>query len=590
LETWSVARVRARPVRIGGWLPFLLVAFSAALAAEPADFVFHNAAVYTVTTEKPWAAAVAVTGDRIVFVGNDREARAYIGKRTQVVDLAHGMLLPGFVDSHAHISSLATIFDPALTLRGQPPEAVLAALRQYVKSHPNEKMVRGGDWILESFLPNGPNKAMLDPILPDRPAVLMSIDGHHMWVNSKTLQLAGITKKTSDPEPGVSWFARDRDTGEPTGFVVEGKAIELVLNRLAGKGYPYETRERLAGGFEQGLPILAASGITTIFDAAAKDETDFYEILHGMEGRGQLTVRVFGAHALLSGFQANRDPIAEFAALRRSYHSDYLSVQMIKAFLDGSENNYTGYMLEPYADRPDTRGEPLWRQPDLNNLLQRADAAGIDVHMHVVGDAAARMALDAIAFATDTNGPRERRHTIAHTIFVHPDDIPRFRRVGAIWQTTPAWAQMSPRNIVVRRAMGETRFAERIYRFRAALDQGVIVTFGSDLDTVNPGAIYKPLDQMEIARTRQPLGRSDFAVMPEEGQRVNVADLIRCYTINGAYMLRMERKIGSIEVGKQADLVVLEKNLFDVSPYDIHRVPILLTMMAGKITYRAKQH
>jgi len=588
LATWSVSVQTARALLVGS--PLSLATFSAALGAQPADFVFRNGAVYTVTTEQPWAGAIAVTGERIVFVGNDRDAQEYIGKKTQVIDLAHGMLLPGFVDSHAHISSLATIFDPALTLRGQPPQAVLAALRQYVSSHPHERMVRGGDWILETFLPNGPNKAMLDPILPDKPAVLMSIDGHHMWVNSKTLELAGITQKTPDPEPGVSWFARDADTGEPTGFVVEGKAIELVLNQLAKNGYPYDTRARLAAGFEKGLPILAAAGITTIFDAAAKAETDFYEILHEMERREQLTVRVFGAHALLSGFQADRDPIEEFAALRRRYHSDYLSVEMIKAFLDGSENNYTGYMLEPYADRPDTRGEPLWRQQDLNNLVQRADAAGIDVHMHVVGDAAARMALDAIAFAATTNGPRERRHAIAHTIFVHPDDIPRFRTLGAIWQTTPAWAQMSPRNIVVRRAVGETRFAERIYRFRAALDQGVVVTFGSDLDTVNPGAIYKPLEQMEIARTRQPLGRSDLEAMPEEGQRVNVADLIRCYTINGAYMLRMSKKIGSIEAGKQADLVVLGKNLFDVSPYEIHRVPILLTMMAGKITYRAPLH
>jgi predicted amidohydrolase YtcJ len=590
LKAWCDALVWARAVLVRGWWPFLLVMFSGAVAAAPADFVFRNGAVYTVTTEQPWAEAVAVTGDRIVFVGNDRDVRAYIGKSTRVIDLAHGMLLPGFVDSHAHISSLATVFDPALTLRGQPPEVVLAALREYVASHPDEKMVRGGDWILESFLPAGPNKKMLDPILPDRPAVLMSIDGHHMWVNSKALELAGINKDTPDPEPGVSWFERIAGTGEPTGFVIEGKAIAVVLNALAAKGYPYETRERLAGGFEKGLPILAAAGITTVFDAATRDEGEFYKLLHDMERSGRLPVRVFGAHALLSGFQANRDPVDEFLALRRTYHSDLLSVRMIKAFLDGSENNYTGYMLEPYADRPDTRGEPLWRQQDLNQLLQKADAAGVDLHMHVVGDAAARMALDAIAFAEATNGPRDRRHTIAHTIFVHPDDIARFRRLGAIWQTTPAWAQMTPRNIVVLRAMGEERFAGRIYRMRAAIDQGVIVTFGSDLDTVNPGSIYKPLDQMEIARTRQALGKPDFAVMPEETQRVDVADLIRCYTINGAYMLRMENKIGSIRAGKQADLVVLAKNLFDISPYEIHQTPIVLTMMAGKITYHAAEH
>jgi len=202
-------------------------------------------------------------------------------------------------------------------------------------------------------------------------------------------------------------------------------------------------------------------------------------------------------------------------------------------------------------------------------------------------DAAARMALDAIAYAVARNGSRDRRHTLAHTIFVHPNDIARFRELGAIWQSTPSWATMSPRNVIVRRAMGSPRFADRIYRFQAALNQGVVVTFGSDLNSLNPGSIYKPLEQIEIGHTRQAIGQPQAAVMPEESQRLSVPELLRCYTINGAYMLHMEKKIGSISVGKQADLVLLDKNLFEISPYDIHSARILLTMMDGKVTYRS---
>jgi len=568
-------------------LAYLSALFAAAVAAQPADFVFRNGAVYTVTTEQPWAEAVAVSAGRIIYVGSNEGVSQYIGRDTQVVELAHGMLLPGFIDSHAHISSLTGVLDPALTLRGKPPQDVVAALRQFVAQHPNERMIRGGRWILESFPAQGADKHMLDSVVPNIPAVLTSIDGHHMWVNSKALELASIDKNTPDPEPSVSWFQRVPGSNEPTGFVVEEKAIDRVVSALAKAGYPLETHERLLEGFEKGLPILAAAGITTIFDAAARNEPDFYGTLHSLETQGQLPIRVFGAHALLLGLPSKGDPVDEFRTLRRAYHSDLLSAQMIKVFLDGSENNYTGYMLEPYTDRPQTRGQPLWRADDLNRLVQRADAAGIDMHMHVVGDAAARMALDAIAYAADKNGSRDRRHTIAHTIFVHPTDVPRFRRLGAIWQTTPAWAFMSPRNLVVLRAMGETRFAERIYRIGAALDQGAVVTFGSDLDSVNPGAIYAPLDQMQIAHTRQALREPRSAPMPNADQRLDVGDLIRCYTINGAYMLHMEKKIGSIAVGKRADLVVLQNNLFDSDQYDLHEARVLLTMMDGKVTYRS---
>jgi len=563
------------------WVGGLILALSgSASAGQPADFVFRNGAVYTVENEQPWAAAVAVTGDHIVFVGTEAGVAKYVGNRTRVVDLAGGMLLPGFIDSHAHITASETLPDAALTFRGQPPETVVAELKRYVEQHPNDRIIRGGGWIYEAFPTEGPTKELIDPFIPDRPAVLKAIDGHNMWVNSKALEIAGITRDTPDPLPGKSWFQRDSH-GEPTGFIVEHAAMEMLWNRLGAHGYPFDSRERLTKGLEQGVPTLAAAGITTMFDAGMSDPYATFAILHDMEKHGALTVRIYGSYIYAP---ESKDPVEVFKDLKRRYHTENLSVEMLKFFLDGTETNYTAFMLRPFADRPESRGEPLIDPATLDDLVQRADAAGIDVHMHVVGDAGAREGLDAIERAILRNGPRDRRHTLAHTILVDPVDIPRFRKLGVIWQSTPSWAVMNSRNLTVRRLVGEQRFSG-IYAFQAAVDQGVILASGSDLTGLHPGDIYKPLDQMDIGHNRQPIDHPDDEIMPKPSQRLNIADLIRSYTINGAYMLRREHRIGSIKVGKEADLVVLDRNLFDVADHDIHKVRVLLTMMGGKVTY-----
>lgn len=561
----------------------------AARAAEPADYAFRNGAVYTVSNERPWAEAVAVKGHQIIYVGPDKGLAAYVGKTTRIVDLAGGMLLPGFIDAHVHSTSLATVADADLTDRTAKPEGIVDRLRRYVTAHPNDRLIRGTGWIAETFGEAGPTKGMIDGFIPDRPAVLGAIDGHLMWVNSKTLEIAGITADTPDPEPGVSWFQRLPGSREPSGFIVEGPAMRIITDALARHGYELNGHDRLVEGYEKGLPMLSAVGVTTVFDAGMADEAQGFQVLHELETQGRLTVRVFGSHRYRpeEGTVAATDPIGKFLALKQKYHSDYLGLRMIKVLVDASENNHTGYMLEPYADRPDTRGAPLLPAEELDKLVQQADAAGIDMHMHVVGDAAARMALDAIELAEKQDGSRDRRHALTHVIVIHPADVGRFRKLGVIWQTTPSWTSMSPRNIVVERAMGEPRFAERMYPIQDAIDQGVVVNFSSDFSSLSPSYVYKPLDQMQIGHTRQPIDRPDAPIMPRETQRVNVVDLIRGYTINGAYMLRMEDKIGSIEVGKDADLVVLDRNLFDVPAQDIHKAKVKLTMMDGKVTYTA---
>lgn len=558
--------------------------------AAPADFVFRNGAVYTVENERPWAEAIAVSAGRITYVGTNEGVADRMGRKTRVIDLAGGMLLPGFIDSHGHIGSSETLFDASLTLRGRPPEEVIAAFRRYVEANPEPRMILGGGWIYEAFPREGPTRQMIDPFTPDRPVVLKAIDGHHLWVNSKALEIAGITASTPDPLPGKSWFQRDPNTGEPTGFLVEHAAMEVLKQGLIARGYLFETPERLQRGLDTGVPMLAAAGITTLFDAGMKDPATTFDLLQRMEQQGKLAVRILGSYVYrpdLHPGETPQDAVDGLRALQRRYHSEYLGAQMIKTYLDGTETNHTAYMIEPFTDRPDSHGEPLIDQPHLDALLKTVDAAGIDMHIHVVGDGGARSALDAIERAERVNPPRDRRHTLAHTILVDPSDIPRFRELHVVWQSTPAWAVMNDRNRTVERIIGEQRFSW-IYPFQAAVDAGVMVASGSDFTALNPGIIYRPLDHIEIGHNRQPLDRPNDPFMPRPDQRLNLVELIRSYTINGAYMLRRENEIGSIRVGKRADLVFLQKNLFTVPRHEIHATPVMLTMMDGKVTYIAE--
>lgn len=561
----------------------------AGAAAVEADMVFRNGAVYTVDGARPWAQAVAIKGEKIVYVGAEDGLAAFQGKHTRVVDMHGGMLLPGFIDSHTHLTSSETLLDVGLTLRERPYQDVVEALRQYTVAHPEKPLIYGGGWIMEAFPESGPTRQMIDAFESRRPVVLKALDGHHTWVNSKTLELAGIDRNTPDPLPGKSWFQRDPKTNEPTGFIIEHAAYAIVQKNLEAKGYHYvDTHERVEEGLHMGIPELARNGITTVLDCGmGTHQEEVLGVLREMEKQDKLGVRVVATYRTRPPMPVpNDDAVARLQDLRARYHSDLLSVRLIKIYLDGTETNHTAYMIEPYADQPDHRGSPLVSQEELDDIVQKADAAGIDMTMHVVGDAGIRLGLNAVEYAEKINGPRDRRHSLTHTILVEPSDIPRFRKDNVIWQTTPYWAMMNDRNRTVERHMGAERFAREIYPMRDAVDQGVVLTSGSDMATMATGGIWRPLENIQVGHTRLPLDNANARVMPREDQRVSLPDLIRSYTINGAYMLRLEHETGSIEVGKKADMVVLERNLFDVAPQEISKTRVLYTLLDGKVTYQ----
>jgi predicted amidohydrolase YtcJ len=559
--------------------PFIAEAVAAPDAS--ADIVFRNGPVYTVDADKPWARAVAVKGKRIAFVGDDASVQSFIGPQTRVVDLAGKMLLPGFVEGHTHPLPGAAI-TRGVDLQFDTRQEMLDALMAYRDKIGAADIVRGFGWRYNAFPVTGPRKEDLDAIWPDTAVFLVGIDGHGAWVNSQALALAGVTKDTKDPIPGFSFFQRDPATGEPTGFLAEPPVMFQVLNAIEPL-----SREYIAESLTEWLPRAAAAGITTVFDAGmlVLPETEGFSIYQALEREGKLPFRVIGSY-----YHNNPaiDPVPVIKALRREFQSELVKASVLKLNMDGGDNAHTGVFLAPYTDKPETSGEPLL-PPDLfADIVRRADRDGIDIHVHCIGDRATRLTLDAVEAAIRANPPRDRRHAIAHLTLVDPEDDARFARLGVIAQFSAQWAVPDqPWQLVTRARLGAAR-ADKVYRIGSMLRHDGMLSFGSDWPAANSYSTYKPLDAIEIATTRRELDKPQAPQLPPFDEVITLDATLKAATIGPAYQLGMERDIGSIEVGKLADLVVLERNLFEVVPQDIHKTQVLMTVMNGKVRHEER--
>ena len=541
--------------------------------------VFRGGAVYTLDPDRPWAQAVAARGREILAVGSDAEVAAAAGPGARVVDLGGRMLLPGFVEAHIH-PLLGGLLTSGVDLQVPDRDAVLSAIAEHVRANPGGP-VRGFGWRMDMFGSEGPDRDDLDAILPDRPALLFAIDGHSMWVNTATLKLAGITRDSPDPVPGFSTFARGAD-GEPTGFVLEAPAILGILGAVEPV-----TTELLAGLFNDWAPKAAAAGITALFDAgmppAEGDPDGLAGIYTDLEARGRLPFRVVVSHMVKE--PPIEDEVAAVLRLRERLGTELVRGGVMKILGDGTLEGHTAYLMEPYADLPDSVGQSPFSEKQWHRLIGEADAAGLDVHVHALGDRTVRIALDAIEAAIAANPARDRRHTIAHLELVSDADLPRFGRLGVIGQFSANWMAADPSNTgTTLDRCGPARFGT-IYRPRALLDSGATIAFGSDWPAAGWFSTYKPLDAIETAVTRQSVGSPEMAVLEPADQRLDLAQALHAATLGAARQLRLDHLVGSVRPGKLADLVVLRHNLFEIESHRIAATPVDMTMMNGRLTH-----
>lgn len=540
-------------------------------AVPAADLVLRHGAVYTMDAERSWAEAVAVRGGRIVYVGGDEGIAQFIGSGTDVVDLAGRMVLPGFHDSHAHpISGGLTLAECDLS-DSTTRAGVVAMIRWCASAHPDRPWVRGRGWALPIFPDANPRKELLDSLVPDRPAYLRAADGHSAWANSKALALAGITKATPDPPNGR--IERDPRTGEPSGTLRES-ATGLVSQLL-----PERTAAERESALKLGIRLANRDGITSLYDAAV-DTTDL-RTYQAIIAEDSLTVRVVAALEVDPAAGPGQVPGME--QLRERFRLPRLRPIAAKIFADGVLESGTAALLAPYLGRHGDAGQPKYTASALDSLAVALDRAGFQIHVHAIGDRAIRMTLDALAEARRANGPRDARPMMAHIELIEPEDIPRFRELGVIADFQPFWA--SADDYITRLTepqLGPVR-SRWLYPIGSVAHNGAVIVGGSDW----PVSSLNPLDAIQVAVTRRatdaPAGP---AWIPQEV--VDLPTILAAYTINGAYAFGQETETGSLEVGKAADLVVLDRNLFEIPAEEIHGVRVVRTILDGKTVWSSE--
>jgi predicted amidohydrolase YtcJ len=530
-----------------------------------ADLILIHGKIWTGDRARPQAEAVAVVGNRITAVGATADIQKWAGPKTQVIDLAGRLVIPGFNDAHVHFYTGGTHLSQ-VQLRDAKSEAEFRdRIGAFAAKLPAGRWVLGGDWDHESWNPARlPTRQLIDAAAGDHPVFVNRLDGHMCLANAIALRFAGITRNTPDPPGGT--IVRDA-AGEPMG-ILKDAAMDAVYRVI-----PPDTPEQIDDAVRAAMRYAAENGVTSVQDMSASP--DVLRSYQRLLRRGELTVRISG-HQPLAAWRRLADP-----GILAGFGSAMLHIGGLKGFADGSLGSTTALFFDAYNDAPDTSGLPGEEMIPESKMLQHivdADAAGLQVAVHAIGDKANRIILGMLEEAARHNGPRDRRFRIEHAQHLSPADIPRFAALGVI-------ASMQPYHAIDDGRWADKRIgterAKTTYAFRSLLDVGATLAFGSDWYV----APMEPIMSIYAAATRRTLdGKRPDGWVPE--QKITVAEAIRAYTWGSAYASFEETIKGTIEPGKLADLAVLSADILTIPPAEIANAKVTLTICDGRITYR----
>ncbi|MFD4861175.1 amidohydrolase [Streptomyces atratus] len=543
--------------------------------AKP-DLIFTRGPIHTGDPARTRASSLAVTGERITAVGHD-EVRELIGPDTEVIDLQGKLLLPGFQDSHIH-AVFGGMEMAECDLTGTVGvEDYLTRIRSYADAHPDRSWITGGGWSLESFDGGLPTRQLLDSVIPDRPVLLVNRDHHGAWANTRALELAGLTRESADPFDGR--IEREPD-GTPSGMLQEGATA--LVSRIVPPSTP---ADRLAG-LLRAQKLLHSLGITGWQDALLgvfggnPDPSDAYL---AAAREGTLTARVTGA--LWWDRERGAEQIAELLSQREQLSHGRFRARAVKIMQDGIAENFTAAMTSPYLDgcgcATANSGLSFVDPVALRSYVTELDAHDFQVHFHALGDRGVREALDAVEAAVEAHGRRGNRHHLAHLQVVHPDDLDRFARLGAIANIQPLWAAHEPQmDELTIPFLGPER-ASWQYPFGSLLRAGATLAAGSDWPVSSPD----PIAGIHVAVNRMEPEATDGRVFLPE-QRLDLATAVAAYTAGSAHVNGLD-DTGSLLPGHLADLVVLDRDIFTLPPEEIAEAQVLRTYVGGALVHSA---
>ncbi|UGQ45751.1 amidohydrolase [Massilia endophytica] len=545
----------------------LAAACLAFVAQAQAGTVIDNANGYTLNAKNQLVKFSSLAFDddgRIVAVGTANEV-AGRAKGFRHVDVQGRTVLPGLIDAHGHVLGLGAIATEADLYTPPTLEAALKSVADFAKKNPQRSWVMGNGWNQEIWkLGRFPTAAELDSVVPDRPALMQRVDGHAMWVNSKALALAGITKDTKDPAGGK--IERDA-SGNATGILVDG-AMDLVRAVV-----PAPTEAEARASLDGALAEMAKVGLTGAHDAGIDVGTD--RLYRDYADHGKLTARIY---AMIGGAEADFDQLSKNGPMQ-SYAGDLYALSSVKLYSDGALGSRGAALIKPYSDDPHTHGLLFYKNEEIMAKMEKAMKAGYQVNVHAIGDAGNRQILDAYAkLLKKYPGSAARRHRIEHAQVVALEDIPRFRKLDIIPSMQPTHAT-SDQNMAEQR-VGSQRI-KGAYAWRTFLKQGSRIACGSDFPIESPN----PFQGIHAAVTRQ-----DMANVPSGGwykeQAMTLQEAFRCFTLDAAYAARQEKMLGSLEPGKWADFIVTDRDLFTVPASEIGKIGVLETWVGGKQVYK----
>ncbi len=529
--------------------------------------IFINAQIYTVNPKQPWAEAIVIDRDVIRYVGMTKKALRHQRADSNVIDLNGSFVMPGIIDAHTHIAMGSILLSEGVNLlEVKGKSAILTSIKRYADAHPKASVITGFGFYPYTFGVNGPAASQLDDIIPDRPVFLVSNNGHSAWVNSKALALLNITKETPDPQRGIHYYVRDTQ-GNPTGFLVEGCAFWPHLAKM-GIG----STSSFYASLKTYLPKLASQGITSVFDAGVPAvETKSFEALRRLEKDNALPLRYFGSHFILSPQDATH-AAKTFLRYQKKYNSDLLTISGVKFSNDNSDDDHFAMQFN---------AEEL--KPYFLNLMRH----DIDAMVHTSADESVHSALNAIKQAKRKAKHTQSRFTLAHVNMVRDSDFKRFKDLGVIANIQPFNAQ-GDGYYSYRYMLYGDEWENKLARYNTFFKSGVVVSSSSDFPACNNDLEQcSPFHGMQMGITRQKIGsREDAPILPDPKERLNIEQVIHSYTINAAYQLHRENKIGSLEAGKKADLIVLNRNPFKINPNELHTIRVKQTIMNGRRVYR----
>jgi predicted amidohydrolase YtcJ len=548
----------------------------------PADRVLLNGAIYTVNPASPWVEALAITSGVVTAVGSNAEMRQFVGPGTEELDLKGRMVMPGVIDMHIHPieGAMASLFDCSFPFTSAIDE-MLEKVADCVDKAPNGDWIRGGQWPVQLMTGSkSVNAALLDSVAPDNPVFLIDSTVHNAWVNTAALERLNIDRDTIDPPGGIIFHDSD---GKPTGLLADDAAYN-ALSTL-----PDYSQEQYESAVLWAVDLLNGFGITGYKEALS--EAGSLNAYSSLDRSGQLNMRVATSLIWKRSWSQNDEQHRQNIEQRDSYRTAHVNPDFIKIFLDGIPPTRTAYLLEPYVATTgfdaEFRGNPLHDSATLAKDVTDFDAAGLTVKMHAVGDGAARQGLDAIEAAREANGSSGLRHEISHAGMIHPDDIDRFAELDAIPEMAPIlWYPVPGLAAAQASAVGKER-AEHTFPIRSLVEAGAQPAYGSDWPAVVPTP--NPWPGVEAMVTR----RNPYPDSPQdakwEEQAVDLATAIRIFTLNGARALKLEDIAGSIEVGKSADLIVLDQNVFEIPASDVGNTRVITTILEGRNVYDLPQ-